>query len=83
MASTFRSLPQTATAASSRCSRPRRKSGSRRGPLKPYYEALVGGGLRAELARLTLARKIAAITLAVWKQQEAFDPARLKSREAR
>jgi transposase len=57
-------------------------SGSRRGPLKPYYDALVAGGLRAELARLTLARKIAAMTLAVWKQQEAFDPARLKLCEA-
>jgi hypothetical protein len=34
------------------------------------------------LARLTLARKIAAVTLAVWKQQEVFDPARLKSHEA-
>ena len=42
----------------------------------------VEGGMRAELARLTLARKIAAITLAVWKQQEAFDPARLTLREA-
>jgi transposase len=57
-------------------------SGSRRGPLKPYYDVLVGGGMRAELARLTLARKIAAITLAVWKKQEAFDPARLTLREA-
>jgi transposase len=57
-------------------------TGSRRGPLKPYYDALVEGGLRAELARLTLARKIAAIALAVWKQQEPFDQARLKLREA-
>jgi len=29
------------------------------------------------LARLTLARKIAAITLAVWKKGERFDPEKL------
>jgi hypothetical protein len=29
--------------------------------------------MKPELARLTLARKIAAITLAVWKKGERFD----------
>ena len=45
-----------------------------RGVFKPYYDALVQQGMRPALARLTLARKIAAITLAVWKKGEAFDP---------
>lgn len=34
---------------------------------------LLARGLRPELARVTIARKIAAITLAVWKKGESFD----------
>jgi hypothetical protein len=34
-------------------------------------------GMRPEMARLTLARKIAATALAVWKKGEAFDPKKL------
>jgi transposase len=34
-------------------------------------------GMRPEMARLTLARKIAAMALAVWKKGEAFDPKKL------
>ena len=39
----------------------------------------VGGerGLRPELARVTIARRIAAITLAVWKGGEVFDAKKL------
>jgi len=33
--------------------------------------------MRPEMARLTLARKIAAMALAVWKKGEAFDPTKL------
>jgi hypothetical protein len=33
--------------------------------------------MRAEMARLTLARKIAAITLSIWKKGETFDPKKL------
>jgi hypothetical protein len=46
-------------------------------PFKPYSEQLLAKGLRPELARLTLARKIAAITLAVWKKGERFNPEKL------
>jgi transposase len=45
-----------------------------RGPFAAYYAALVAGGMKPELATITLARKISAITLAVWKKGEAFDP---------
>jgi hypothetical protein len=38
--------------------------------------------LRPELARVTVARKIAAITLAVWKAGAAFDAGRLSGGEA-
>jgi len=43
-------------------------------PFKQYYEGLRTRGLRPELARLTLARKVAAITLVTWKKQAVFDP---------
>jgi transposase len=48
-----------------------------KGPFQPYYQRLLAQGLRPELARLTLARKIAAITLAMWKKGERFDPEKL------
>ncbi len=56
-------------------------SGSQ-GPFRPFYENLLGKGMRPEMARLTLARKIAAITLHVWKKGEAFDAEYLKSQAA-
>jgi hypothetical protein len=39
------------------------------GPLQQFYAALVAKGMRPEMARLTLARKIAAIILIVWKER--------------
>jgi transposase len=53
-----------------------------RGAFKPYYEQLVAQGRRPAAARLTVARKIAAITLAVWKKGEPFDPALVRPQAA-
>jgi transposase len=50
---------------------------SRCEPFKAWYAELVASGLRSELARVTVARKIAAITLAVWKSGAAFDADKL------
>ncbi len=50
---------------------------SRCEPFKSHYAELLGRGLRPELARVTVARKIAAVTLAVWKKGEAFDADKL------
>jgi len=50
---------------------------SRYGPFRAWYAELVGRGLRPELARVTIARRIAAITLAVWKSGEVFDAEKL------
>ncbi len=50
---------------------------SRYEPFKSCYAELLARGLRPELARVTMARKIAAITLAVWKKGEAFDADKL------
>ena len=43
------------------------------GPFQKFYAALIGKGIKPEMARLTLARKIAAITLIVWKRGVSFD----------
>jgi transposase len=48
-------------------------TGSVKGPFKPYYERLLARGLNSELAQVTLARKIAAVTLTLWKKGERFD----------
>jgi transposase len=50
---------------------------TRRGSLQSFYQAMVARGMREELARVTLARKLAAITLHVWKTGDRYDPAKL------
>jgi transposase len=52
------------------------------GPLQEFYLALVKRGIRPEMARLTVARKIAAITLAIWKKGVSFDAEHLKQQTA-
>jgi transposase len=52
---------------------------SRCEPFKTQYAELLARGLRPELARVTMARKIAAITLAVWKAGESFEAGKLIS----
>ena len=55
-------------------------AGSRSEPYRSYVEGLQQKGIRTEMARLTLARKIAAVALRVWKKGETFDPKKLNSR---
>ena len=43
-------------------------------PLAHDYQRLLRGKVKPSLAKLTIARKIAAITLAMWKRREAYDP---------
>jgi transposase len=52
------------------------------GPLRDFYAALLTKGMKPEMARLTLARKIAAITLTLWKKEERFDAEQLKTQAA-
>ncbi|HZW05274.1 MAG TPA: transposase [Candidatus Nitrosotalea sp.] len=47
------------------------------GPLRDYYLASRKRGVRDELARLTLTRKIVAITLRLWKKGELWNPDKL------
>ena len=51
--------------------------GSQAEPYRSYLEKLKQNGMRAEMARLTLARKITTLALTVWKKGEAFDPKKL------
>jgi len=52
------------------------------GPLHDFYEALLAKGRKPTMARLTLARKIAAITLIIWKKEVHFDANHLKQQAA-
>jgi len=52
------------------------------GPLREFYVSLLDKGMRPEMARLTLARKIAAITLTLWKKEARFDAQQLKTQAA-
>jgi transposase len=53
-----------------------------RGPFHEFYAALLAKGMKPEMARLTLARKIAAITLTLWKKGARFDAEQLKTQAA-
>jgi transposase len=55
---------------------------SKPGAFAEFYAALVAKGMRPEMARLTLARKIATIVLIVWKKGASFDTQYLKPQTA-
>lgn len=46
----------------------------RSGVLKDFYQSLLTKGMNQQMARLTLARKLAAIVLSLWKKGESFCP---------
>ena len=52
------------------------------GPLQDFYAGLLAKGTRPSMARLTLARKIAAIALILWKKEGRFDAEKLKPQAA-
>lgn len=43
-------------------------------PLYRHYLRLLDGGTKPNLAKLTLARQVASIMLAVWRKEEVYDP---------
>ena len=55
----------------------------RRDPLKDDYERLLANGTKPNLAKLTIARKISAIVLAMWKREEKYAPEKYRLIEAR
>ncbi len=54
----------------------------RPGPFQDFYAGLLARGMKPELARLTVARKIAAITLTLWKKGACFDAGYVKPQAA-
>ena len=58
------------------------KASNAAGPLHDFYAALLAKGRKPTMAQLTLARKIAAITLIVWKKEVRFDANYLKQQAA-
>jgi hypothetical protein len=48
-------------------------------PLHTDYLRLLEAGTKPNLARLTIARRIAAAVLAMWKHEEVYDPAKQRS----
>jgi hypothetical protein len=50
-------------------------------PVYRHYERLLDGGAKPNLAKLTIARQIAAIVLALWRSGEAYDPKKLEAKE--
>jgi len=52
------------------------------GPFKSAFEARLAQGMDPSLARLAIARKLAATTLAIWKRGEQFSPERMKQQVA-
>ncbi len=48
-------------------------------PIYRHYLGLLDGGTKPNLAKLTIARQIASIVLAVWRTKEAYDPQRLEN----
>jgi len=55
---------------------------SREGAFHDFYQGLLSKGMEPAMARLTLARKIAAITLTLWKKGAHFDAEQLKPQAA-
>jgi transposase len=58
------------------------RAGASKDPFVIFYQNLLAKGIEPQMARLTLARKIAAIVLNVWKKGEHFDPAQLNQHAA-
>jgi transposase len=52
------------------------------GPFQDFYQRSLAKGIKPTMVRLTLARKIAAITLTVWKKGANFDVDKVKPQAA-
>ena len=49
----------------------------REDPLYRHYPQLLDGGTKPNLAKLTIARQIAAIALSMWRSEEVYNPTKL------
>lgn len=53
-----------------------------REPMADYYQGLLKAGRKPELARVSLARKLAAVVLTLWKKGECFEAEKLHKQPA-
>jgi len=51
-------------------------------PLHQDYKRMLEAGTKPNLAKVTLARKIAAITLSMWKSKEKYDPTKHRKQDS-
>jgi hypothetical protein len=51
-------------------------------PLRGDYDRLMENGTKPNLAKLTVARKIAAIVLAMWRKEERYKPEKYRITQA-
>jgi transposase len=51
-------------------------------PLHQNYKRMLAAGTKPNLAKLTLARKIAAIALSMWKSREEYDPTKHRKQDS-
>ena len=79
-----RNKPVATRGLNANCNRPLKSvfiyaatSGGRKLAAVLYLDHPQEKGMNADMARLTLARKIAALALAIWKKGESFDPKKL------
>jgi len=47
-------------------------------PLTAHYTSMLENKIAPDMAKLTLARQVAALTLAIWKKEQGYDPAKLR-----
>lgn len=52
---------------------------ARQEPCQSWYQARLEQGQRPEMARLSLARRLAAVTLTLWQRKEKFDPVKFST----
>ncbi len=50
-------------------------------PLHEHYLRLTSAGTKPNLAKLTIARRVAAIVLRMWKDKKEYDPSKLEQQE--
>ena len=50
-------------------------------PLHEHYLRLTSAGTKPNLAKLTIARRVAAIVLRMWKDEKEYDPSKLEQQE--
>jgi hypothetical protein len=50
--------------------------------LYQHYLRLTAAGTKPNLAKLTVARRVAAIVLRMWKDEKEYDPGTLKQQQA-